>query len=81
MKITVYSKPGCVQCTYTKIFLGKLGLPYQDIDVTQDADALRDAKRLGKNELPVVVVANNGESQHWAGFKIDLLKSLKALVA
>jgi glutaredoxin-like protein NrdH len=81
MKITVYTKPDCVQCTYTKIFLAKMGLPYQDIDVTQDPDALRDAIRLGKRQFPVVVVSNNGSSQHWAGFKIDQLKSLKPLVA
>jgi glutaredoxin-like protein NrdH len=77
MNITVYSKPGCMQCTYTKMELEKLGLAYQDIDITQDRDAAKDAARLGHRTLPVVVVANNGSTQRWAGFCVDLIRALR----
>jgi glutaredoxin-like protein NrdH len=76
MNIIVYTKPKCVQCMYTKIELEKLGLRYQDIDVTQDEDAAEDAARLGHKQLPVVVVVRHGMSQRWSGFSPDRIRAL-----
>lgn len=40
MPITVYTKPGCVQCNATFRALDKAGLSYQVVDVSSDAAAL-----------------------------------------
>lgn len=73
--INVYSKPRCAQCTATYRKLRALGLPFNSIDVTEDADALAFIRTLGYQQAPVVVV-HEGEDikKHWSGFRPDLLK-------
>ena len=39
MKITVYTKPSCVQCNATKRALVKAGLAYEEVDLTASAAA------------------------------------------
>lgn len=73
--ITVYSKPNCMQCEFTKKWLHNHGLPYTAIDVRQDELSLDYIKRLGYQNLPVVVV-DEGD-KHWFGFRPDLLEELK----
>lgn len=80
MKIVVYSKPDCVQCRYTKQELTKLGLIFENIDVTLDRAAERDVRDMGLGTtLPIVVVsyANGGDSQKWSGLKLDKIRALK----
>ncbi|MCI7552146.1 MAG: glutaredoxin-like protein NrdH [Actinomycetaceae bacterium] len=72
MSITVYSKPACVQCNATKRALKKAGLEFDEIDLTQDEEALAAVKALGYQSAPVVFA--NGE--HWAGFRPDRIKAL-----
>ena len=73
--ITVYSKPGCVQCTAVKRWLDKRGIEYRMVDVTQspdDADAIR---ALGYSSVPVTIVSN-GDAEtdlHWYGFNDGFL--------
>lgn len=76
MTITVYSKPDCVQCTYTKKKLDAKGLRYNEIDVTQDAEGRKAVEDSGKTALPMVVVEHNGHKDVWHGFKDDLIKGL-----
>ena len=46
--ITVYTKPGCVQCTATFRALEKIaGIEYRVIDITQDAEARDYVMSLG----------------------------------
>lgn len=73
--IDVYSKPRCPQCTATHRKLNALGLAFNSIDVTEDADALAFIRALGYQQAPVVVV-HEGKSikKHWSGFRPDLLK-------
>jgi len=75
--INVYSKPRCPQCTATYRKLKALGLHFNSIDVTEDADALAFIRALGYQQAPVVVV-REGEDEHikkhWSGFRPDLLK-------
>ena len=73
--ITVYSKPHCPQCTATYRKLKALGLPFNSIDVTEDAEAAAFVRTLGYSQAPVVVV-HEGEDikKHWSGFRPDLLK-------
>lgn len=69
VKVTVYSKPKCVQCDATKRALDQRALPYQVIDLTQDPEALEFVTRLGHRSAPVVVIEADGQLlDHWAGY-------------
>ncbi|MBY5565549.1 glutaredoxin-like protein NrdH [Rhizobium leguminosarum] len=72
MTITVYSKPACVQCTATYRALDCLGVDYDIVDISQDAEALDRVRSLGYMQAPVVIA---GE-QHWAGFRPDMISAL-----
>ncbi len=52
MPITIYSQPSCVQCTATYKALDKLGLDYDVVDLSTDADALDHVKALGYQQAP-----------------------------
>ncbi len=73
--ITVYSKPDCMACTFTKNFIQDNEITAEFIDVTQDAQALTEMKALGYNSMPVVYV---DDSTHWFGFRPDELEKLVA---
>ena len=72
MTITVYSKPSCVQCTATYRALDRLGVDYDIVDISEDAEALDRVRSLGYMQAPVVIA---GE-QHWAGFRPDMISAL-----
>lgn len=73
--ITVYSKPNCPQCTATYRKLKALGLPFNSIDVTEDAEAAKFVRSLNYSAAPVVVVREGAQiREHWSGFRPDLLK-------
>ncbi|TSD93480.1 glutaredoxin-like protein NrdH [Gordonia rubripertincta] len=70
--ITVYTKPACVQCNTTYKALDKLGLSYETVDITQDAEARDYVMSLGYLQAPVVVAGD----EHWSGFRPDRIKKL-----
>ncbi|QFS85134.1 glutaredoxin-like protein NrdH [Roseivivax sp. THAF197b] len=72
MTITVYSKPACVQCTATTRALDARGLPYEVVDLTEDAAAMDRVQALGYRQAPVVVAGED----HWAGFRPDMIGRL-----
>ncbi|RFB89321.1 NrdH-redoxin [Rhizobium leguminosarum bv. trifolii] len=72
MSVTVYSKPACVQCTATYRALDRLGVDYDIVDISQDAEALDRVRNLGYMQAPVVIA---GE-RHWAGFRPDMISGL-----
>lgn len=71
-KVTVYSKPACVQCDATYRALDKKGIEYTVVDISVDVDALERVRALGYFQAPVVVA---GE-QSWAGFRPDQITAL-----
>lgn len=71
-KITVYSKPNCVQCTATYRALNSKGIEYDVVDITEEPEALKYVKELGYMAAPVVVAGND----HWSGFNPDKINSL-----
>jgi glutaredoxin-like protein NrdH len=80
-KITVWSKPSCVQCTATYRDLDKRGIGYEVRDLTQEPDAVVAFKALGLLSAPIVEVEGNAP---WAGYqptKISDLAAKHALVA
>jgi len=71
-KITVYTKPNCVQCNATYRSLDQLKLDYAIVDLTQDDKALQYVLSLGHKSAPVVVT----ETDNWSGFRPDKIQAL-----
>ncbi|HSU99183.1 MAG TPA: glutaredoxin domain-containing protein [Roseiarcus sp.] len=57
--IRVFWQPGCSACVKVKEFLTSLGVPFESVDVLNDAEGAADFRRLGARSLPVV--ARGGE--------------------
>ena len=71
MKLTVYSKPSCVQCTATYRALDAKGIEYTVVDLTTNPAALEYVMdELGYSAAPVVVAS---DQDHWSGFRPDLI--------
>ena len=67
--ITIYSKPNCMQCNFAKKYLDNKGVPFKEIDVFKDKEALAMLRDEGYSQMPVVDV--NGEFH--TGFQPNLL--------
>lgn len=72
MTVTVYTKPGCVQCNATYRALDKKGISYSSVDISQDPAALEKIQELGYMQAPVVET----EVDHWSGFRPDRIEEL-----
>ena len=68
-KITVYSKPNCMSCEFTKRYLNDKGVKFDEIDVFKDAESLAMLRDAGYSEMPVV---DTGGEFH-TGFRPELL--------
>ena len=75
--VTVYSKPNCMQCDFTKKYLNDMGTPYNDVDVTQDKEALEQLQHHGYLGVPVVAI--NSLADSWGGFRPDELEKLRGV--
>lgn len=71
--VTLYTKPQCPQCDFTKRKLTDLGIPYEVFDITENPFARGFAQALGYKSAPVVVVSND---VHWSGYRPDRLNGL-----
>jgi glutaredoxin-like protein NrdH len=70
MKVTVYEKPACVGCRFTKRKLEECDIDYDTVDLTEDPDAYKHVTDLGYSSAPVVEVdLGAGASWHWGGFR------------
>lgn len=76
--VTLYSKPGCVQCTATERQFDREGIDYTKVDVTTDPAALDHVKDLGYSSAPVVEVTSTDPEQrgHWSGFRPDHIATI-----
>lgn len=75
LRVTVYSKPLCVQCDSTKRQLIKLGVEFTEEDLTSNEAAFEYVtKDLGYSQAPVVVVEDGTGQDHWSGFRPDNIK-------
>lgn len=70
--VTVYTLPACVQCDSTKRLLTRNSIEYQEVDLSQDADAMAMVRGLGYTAAPIVVAGDD----HWSGFRPDKLATL-----
>lgn len=76
-RITVYGKPGCMQCTMTKKALEKNGIAYQDVDITEVPAALAYVEELGYAQVPVIVAS---DENHWSGFQPQKISALASFL-
>jgi glutaredoxin-like protein NrdH len=51
----------------------KLGVEYEEIDMSKDEAAVEYVKELGYTAAPIIV---NG-STHWSGFRMEMINGLK----
>ena len=73
MKITVYSKPNCMQCNFTKKYLEDAGIDFEVKDVSVSEEAKNELKELKFMSLPVVRAEG---FEAFSGFRPDLLDQI-----
>lgn len=73
-KITIYIKDGCQQCRATERALDARGFAYNVINVSRDDAAREQLVAAGYQQMPVVMVGDNGLV--WTGFRPDIIKKL-----
>lgn len=76
--IKVYSKPKCMQCEMTKMWLTQNKIPFETVDTEANPGALELLKHYGYSSLPVVAIDDelSDESKTWSGFQIEKLEAL-----
>lgn len=71
--VTVYTKPNCMQCNFTKKYLSEKEIEFQTIDITESEEALAKVKGMGFQAVPVIVAENE---EAFYGFQPDRLAKL-----
>lgn len=76
--ITVYSKPRCMQCEMTKIWLNKNKIGFETVDIEANPGALELLRHYGWKTLPVVAIDDEigDKEKSWSGFQVDKLEAL-----
>lgn len=76
--ITVYSKPRCMKCMYTKMWLDQNKIKYENVDIEANPGAFELLKHYGYSSLPVVAIDDEFDDPNkaWTGFKVDRLERL-----
>ena len=76
--ITVYSRPNCMQCKMTKMWLNQNKIGFENVDIEANPGALELLKHYGYGSLPVVVIDDEFDNpdKAWAGFQIEKLGAL-----
>lgn len=76
--ITVYSKPNCMQCEMTKMWLNQNKIPFETVDTEANPEALELLSHYGWQTLPVVAIDDeiSDNSKSWSGFQVDKLEGL-----
>ena len=72
--LTIYTKQGCPQCTFTFNMCDQLGLEYTKVDILETPHARDLIYGWGFTSLPVVDAGGNNQ---WAGHQPDKLKQIK----
>lgn len=73
--IIVYSRPDCMPCKFTKKFLTENNIPFKNVDVSEEPEALELLKQHGFFKLPVVA-QNKSFDFAFCGFQPDKLNDL-----
>ena len=67
--ITIFSKPNCVRCEMVKRYLNDKGVPFKEIDVFKDDEALAMLRDKGFSQMPVVSI----DGEFHTGFQPNIL--------
>lgn len=70
--VTVYTKPACPSCSDTKSLMKKLGIVFNEVDISVDHDARKRVKAMGFRAAPVVETTNS----NWSGFNETEIRKL-----
>ena len=76
--VTVYSTPNCMQCKMTYRELDRKGIEYKVVDLADETNAAARTwitEDLHYSSAPIVV-DDNDDQNHWAGFRPDLISQL-----
>ena len=73
MSITVYSKSGCPECTFTKKYLESENISYEEKRVDLNETYLEEVVLLGYRTLPVVKI---NEDETFTGYRPERLENL-----
>lgn len=73
MSITVYSKSGCPECTFTKKYLESENISYEEKRVDLNETYLEEVVLLGYRTLPVVKI---NENETFTGYRPERLENL-----
>ncbi|MCD1295006.1 NrdH-redoxin [Methanocella sp. CWC-04] len=77
-KVKVYTQPTCPECNSLKDYLDRNNIPYEDIDVVKNKEALDEmAKKYGIRITPLVVIGD----QVMIGFNVPKLNKLLSSVS
>lgn len=74
--LTVYSKPNCIQCEMTKIWLDQNKIQYGSVDVSEHPEKLEEIKLNGFQQLPVAALDEHFDNA-CSGYNLDRLEELK----
>lgn len=79
-KLTVYTTgPSCGKCSMTKAMLKGKGIPFVEVDITQNPAAREYVtEELGYSMAPVVVV---DDDDHWCDMRPDQIDRIAAKFA
>lgn len=70
--VDVYSTPNCVQCMMTKKQMTKLGIKFNEHDLSQMPKKVEEFKALGYVAAPIVTT----DTKIWSGFRLEKINSL-----
>lgn len=72
MKITLWTKPNCPQCSTTARLFDSEGIIYTTRRLDRSAKAVERFKELGLLSAPIVET----DTRRWSGFRLDKIRSL-----
>lgn len=55
-KTIVYTQPGCPACHHETTFLAHKGVEFEEKNVREDLDAMREMVRMGSHATPTTVI-------------------------
>lgn len=67
--ITIYSKPNCMACNFSKKYLEDKGVEFKEINVFKDDKALAMLRDKGFSQMPVVSI----DGEFHTGFQPNIL--------
>lgn len=72
----LYTKPHCTQCESTKTLMKKLGILYQEVDLSRDSGAFEKVKEMGFKQAPVIVTPIGA----WSGYQPEMIEQYNSIL-